>query len=184
MHSITSLCRILGVFLFMLVTSVTAQDTIYWNKHRPLKWEDFKGIPVMNEKESAQATTGVALEFQFRETLNTNSWEYRYNVHSYFLPALSWYKPNEINYYLLEHEQTHFNISELFARKLKKELSELVPSESLGEDAECIYNKLQKDHAVLQNKYDKESNHSLNINRELEWQKSIQDSLKIYNDWK
>lgn len=184
MHSITLLRKILGVFFFALVSSVSAQDTIYWDNQRPLVWKDFQGIPEMDGLESAQATTGVALEFQFRENLDNNTWEYRYNVHSYFLPALSWYKPNDINYYLLAHEQTHFDISELFARKLRKELSNLIPSESLGEDAERIYDTLQKEHAVLQNKYDRESNHSLNIDRELEWQKIIQDSLNVYNDWK
>src|SRR5690625_965052 len=106
MRDTTLLSKILGGFLFVFVISASAQDTIYWDKQRPLKWEDFKGNPAMDAVESAQATTGVALEFQFRENLEENTWEYRYSVHSYFLPALSWYKSSDINYYLLEHEQT------------------------------------------------------------------------------
>lgn len=184
MRYLTLFSKLFVAPLLVFITSVSAQDTIYWNKQRPLAWEDFQGTPEMDEVESAQATTGVALEFQFRENPENDSWEYKYRVHSYFLPALSWYKTNDKNYYLLEHEQTHFDISELFARKLKKELSELIPSESLGDDAEKIYNRMQKEHALLQNKYDAESNHSLNVDRELEWQKRIQDSLKIYHDWK
>src|SRR5699024_1273505 len=179
-----SLRKILIVILFILVPSVFAQDTIYWNKQRPLSWGDFQGTPDMSKIKSAQATTGVALEFQFREDLENNTWEYKYKVNSYFLPALSWYKPNDINYYLLEHEHTHFNISELYARKLNKELSELFADDTMGYAAKKIYNRMQKEHALLQNKYDVESKHSLNIDRELQWQKMIQDSLTTYNDWK
>lgn len=175
--------KIIGVFFFLCVASSYAQDTIYWDKQRPLAWEDFKGKPEVSDLESAQAATGVALAFRFRENLEDNTWEHEYDVHSYFLSDLSWYKRNDINYYLLEHEQTHFNISELFARKLKKELSALIASESVGELAEQTYLKMQKEHAAFQNKYDRETKHSLNVERELEWQKQIRDSLKIYHDW-
>lgn len=178
------LVKVICVFLVFYVAPSYAQDTIHWNKQRPLAWEDFRGAPKQNAIESAQAATGVALAFQYREDFENNTWEYKYEVHSFFLTDLSWYKRADKNYYLLEHEQTHFNISELFARKLRKELSELIPSESVGDDAERIYNTIQKEHKTLQNKYDIETKHSLNIDRELEWQKQIQDSLKQYNDWR
>ena len=178
------LVKFICAFLFVFAASSYAQDTIHWDKQRPLAWEDFRGAPKQNAIESAQAATGVALAFQFRQDLEDNSWEYKYEVHSFFLTELSWYKKSDKNYYLLEHEQTHFNISELSARKLRKELSKLIPSESVGDDAERIYNTIQKQHRALQNKYDRETKHSLNIDRELEWQKQIQDSLKQYYDWK
>lgn len=176
--------KIIGVFLFLCVAPSHAQDTIYWNKQCPLTWEDFHGKPDSTDAESAQAATGVALAFRFRENLEDKTWEHQYEVTSYFLSDLSWYKRQDINYYLLEHEQTHFNISELYARKLKKELSELIASDSVGEEAERVYHTIQKQHASLQNIYDRESKHSLNVERELEWQKKIQDSLNIYHDWR
>lgn len=152
------LVKVICVFVFIYVAPSFAQDTIHWDKQRPLAWEDFRGVPEDNAIESAQAATGVALAFQYREDLENNTWEYIYDVHSFFLTDLSWYKKQDINYYLLEHEQTHFNISELFARKLRYELSKLVPSESVGEEAEEIYNTVQNQHSILQNKYDKETN--------------------------
>lgn len=184
MYCTTSLSNLFFVFLFILVPSVSAQDTIYWSEQRPLSWRDFQGTPDMSKIESAQTTSGVALELEYSENLESGIWEYTYKVNSYFLPALSWYKPNDINYYLLEHEQTHFAISELFARKLNKELSKLTPDETIGEVAENIYNRMKKEHVALQHKYDEESKHSLNIDRELQWQKMIKDSLAKYNDWK
>lgn len=178
------LVKVISVLMFFYVATSYAQDTIHWDKQRPLAWEDFRGTPEDNAIESAQAATGVALAFQYREDLENNTWEYKYEAHSFFLTDLSWYKKQDINYYLLEHEQTHFNISEFYARKLRYELSKLMASESVGDDAERIYNKIQKEHKTLQNKYDRETKHSLHIDRELEWQKQIQDSLKQYNDWK
>lgn len=175
--------KITLVFFFLCVAPSHAQDTIYWDAQRPLAWEDFHGKPDATDLESAQAATGVALAFRFRENLEAAIWEYEYDVYSYFLSDLSWYRRNDINYYLLEHEQTHFNISELYARKLKKELSQLTASNTVGDEAEYIYHKIQKQHAALQNKYDRETKHSLNIDQELEWQKQIRDSLKTYHDW-
>jgi len=178
-------------FLVMLIgsfllgnNSLLAQDTIYWSPERPLAWEDFIAVPEKGATESAQAATGVALEFQYRETDQKGKWEYQYKVYSYFLPYLSWKKPQDINYYLLEHEQTHFHISELLARKLKEELSKMIADENVGVEAERIYNKMQKDHAALQNKYDQDTKNSLEIDQQLEWQQKIQDSLKQYEDWK
>lgn len=176
--------KIITVFLCFFMVSVFAQDTIYWNKQRPLAWEDFQAQPMVHEPEAAQATTGVGLAFRFRENIEAATWEYQFDVFSYFLPDLSWYKKEYSNYYLLEHEQTHFNISELFARKLKKELSELTPSESVGEEAERIYHKMQKEHAKFQNKYDRETKHSLHIEEELLWQKKVKDALLNYYDWR
>lgn len=184
-NSISYLVKVFFIFALLCANYVNAQqDTIYWNKERPLAWEDFKGVPESNAIESAQASSGVALKFQYRKDVINDAWDYRYKVYSYFLPELSWYKPNEINYYLLEHEQNHFHISEFFARKLKKELSELIASESVGNEAERVYNKIQKEHAAFQNKYDRESKHSLNVDKELEWQERVLDSLNKYNDWK
>lgn len=166
--------------LFLYLVPSHAQDTIYWNMQSPLNWSNFKASPEKDSIGSARATTGVALKFRFQE--QDNKWTYQYEVYSYFYPKLSWYKPQDINYYLLAHEQTHFDISELYARKIKKELAKLIPSEKVGEQAEQIYHKMQALHNSTQQKYDRQTKHSLNVESELEWQTKIRDSLKLYHD--
>lgn len=161
---------------------VLAQDTIYWENSKPLDWKDFQGKPKRNAIGSAEAATGVALKFRYQEDAETAIWTYEYQVQSYFLTKKSWSKAQDRNSYLLAHEQNHFDISELYARKLKRELSKLTPSEKLGEDAKEIYHRMQVLHASTQSKYDRETKHSLNINEELEWQEKIRDSLKQYHD--
>ncbi len=66
------LVKVINVLMFFYVATSYAQDTIHWDKQRPLAWEDFRGIPEDNAIESAQAATGVALAFQYREDLENN----------------------------------------------------------------------------------------------------------------
>lgn len=171
---------LLLVFLYALPSS--AQDTIFWNKDLLLSWKDFQGVPEEGGFESAAAATGVGMKFRYEKTWGFSAWTYKYEVRSYFIPKLSWAKAKDLNSYLLAHEQTHFNISELYARKIDKEMQQLKPSKKIQEQALEIYHRLEALHASTQKKYDRETQHSLNIDKELEWQEKIADSLKLYHD--
>src|SRR5690606_40361550 len=66
---------------------------------------------------------------------------------SYFNPHLSWVVPASRNDYLLKHEQLHFDITELHARKLRRELAN-ISVEKLGKNAKEVlnayYEKMEK----------------------------------------
>lgn len=84
------------------------------------------------------------------------------------------------------HEQLHFDIAELIARKSRKEIS-------LGEyDKQTFkiqFNSIAKKFLVMlnieQDLFDQQTNHAMNENKENEWENKVANELKemeIYGD--
>ncbi|MDP6909549.1 MAG: hypothetical protein QF371_08585, partial [Flavobacteriales bacterium] len=91
------------------------RSCIEWQEERVLKWSDFKGKPNKLSKNEALTDSGIAI------SLTCDDEHSEVKVESFFNPYKSWSK-NHTSDYLLEHEQLHFDITELFARKLRKQL--------------------------------------------------------------
>ena len=93
-----------------------------WDSRKPLNWSDFRGTPDRQSKFAASANTGMSHSYVISPdgVLIKNASK----VKAHFYPYLSWYVPKLINETTLGHEQTHFDISELHARKLRKTIAE------------------------------------------------------------
>ncbi len=88
------------------------------------------------------------------------------------------------NEYILQHEQSHFDISELFARMLNKAMKEYKYNESTaGKDMNNIYQRIMTEHQQMQDEYDSESNFSRNKAGQEKWNKKITNALKEYKDY-
>ena len=75
--------------------------------------------------------------------------------------------------YLLAHEQLHFDISELHARKLRKALNEYEIGRSIRQDLKSLYNRIESERVSMQNRFDKETSHSENREEEMRWRKFV-----------
>ncbi|NND63103.1 MAG: DUF922 domain-containing protein [Flavobacteriaceae bacterium] len=168
--------------LIGLFPSQLEEEKIVWNEDRPLSWEDFRGVPNRADNFVASTNSGVSFSFSFKErdgiaTIN-------YTVVSNFYPDLSWYRPERVTQYILEHEQTHFDISELHARKLRKGLSQLPHDRNFKDRAEEIYNTLEAERRAMQTQYDRESDHSNIDEAEYKWRRFVAEQLALLDDWK
>ena len=77
------------------------------------------------------------------------------------------------------HEQGHFDIAEIFARRLNKQMSEYVFNKNtFKDDLKKIYMSLTSEKDSFQNRYDEETNHSINKEKQSEWLKKIEGFLK------
>ncbi len=170
-------------FLVMLLVGFTCYsqndlEKISW-KPEPLVWDNFKGQPDATSPFKANTNTGISYGWGLK---NTNGViEITYEISSNFYPDLSWVAAGSKNERLLKHEQLHFDISELHARKLRKKLSELDVAQ-LGknpkEKLNAIYEVIDRERNVMQLRFDKESNHSINIEGEERWQKFVKQELE------
>ena len=96
---------------------------IEWSKNRKLSWEDIKGNPkpISNANAAAQTYCGFSFETN-RVTMFKKAKIFTKNT---FDCNLSWVRPGQKNREdLLEHEQGHFDLSEVYARRLRKKLEE------------------------------------------------------------
>src|SRR5882757_2223347 len=105
------------VLLCIITNGVLAQssiDSLDWDISRKLKWEDFKGVH--DDIPICGARTFTTLKYK----LIKSDTGYRVDVRCVFLKKISWKVDESVTSYALQHEQDHFDISELYARKLRK----------------------------------------------------------------
>jgi len=93
-------------------------DTLSWSNDEKLIWHDFQGKPDANLMNKAFTFAGLKLKNGYwKEGIPV------INVICYFVKSKSWVKVrNDAN---LAHEQLHFDIWELYARKIRKSFDSL-----------------------------------------------------------
>src|SRR5919112_1484552 len=105
--------HVLSLSLVMLF-STKQSNLIEWNAERRLTWNDFKAQPDKNSTNAALTSSSINIEFGY------NSSGLKYNIKCRFDKNSSWGRIK--NDYILSHEQGHFDIAEIHARKLHKAL--------------------------------------------------------------
>jgi hypothetical protein len=167
-------------FQFFLIAfplfSLPGKSFIDWSPTQKLTWEDFKAPPDMNCRNAA--LTASAIQFNF-----TYDGQLKYTITCQFDKNKSWGKVKTD--YILSHEQGHFDITEIFARKLNKSLAEYTVGnvKSLNKDLNKIYESTMHQLNNMQNVYDSETNFSINKEKQAEWLEKINKELKDLNNY-
>ena len=171
--------RSLIIFLFLTVaTLAVAQDleSVKWRPDLRLQWSDFRAkVPpyVM-----PAATTASGISYRYSANMLHHEVDLDFEVNAFFYPTESWYKPEVCNDLILSHEQLHFDISELFARKMLLKLSRTSFSKDVKKEVRQIYKEILKELADFQERYDFETDFSRNREKQLEWNQRIKEALE------
>src|SRR4051812_12870206 len=113
-----------SVFLLLLsafnsFSQQANEHEIYWIDHKKLTWNDYLASPdMLDSSNSALTYYGLA------SSMKTKGDSLTITVRSIFDKNKSWIKPGDKSDSLLIHEQGHFDIAEIYARKLKQILKE------------------------------------------------------------
>ena len=172
------------LFILFLSTFSSENDKIRieWSERDRLSWEDFQGYPQGAADYVASTNSGISFSFSYSE--RNGKRDLTYTIKSHFYPKLSWYKPELVSEYILKHEQAHFDISELYARILRKKLEEADFSKNVKEEIEIIYEENEEERRTMQNRFDEETDHSKIPEKEYGWRKYIAKQLEVYERWK
>jgi hypothetical protein len=156
------------------------EETIIWQEGRTLSWSDFRGVP---EKKNSVASTyyNINSSIENREDYSTVT------INAIFFPNLSWKQKDRNDKTILIHEQRHFDITELFARKLRKRIqAEKFKSQAeLERRIDKLYDENDKAMEACQEEYDRQTDHSRNGVKQREWNKRVEQALielKNYRD--
>ena len=158
--------------------------SMVWSK-KNLRWKDFKRKPdstLLATKWGAATSSWVEERYAV-----TPQHEIRFIIRAWFNPDLSWTREiTKSSSYALAHEQYHFNMAELYARKMKKVLGslELTKADYRREIAELLKN-FHDQYRLQQIRYDTETDHGRNMQLQYNWIGSIDDEMKAlssYND--
>lgn len=168
-----------GVIMILLYCSFVAQqERLVWDEDRLLQWSDFKGNPDYLLDYAATTNSGISHSYVIDSygVLDKS----KSTVVAHFYPSFSWYKAADTTATLLRHEQTHFAITEVYARKLKKCIQEYTFTTNSQEEVKQLYTAVEEARKAAQRLYDAHTDHSRLKEEELIWQARIRDSLKKY----
>ncbi len=166
------------IFFSLLAFSLTSfekkeEEKIAWRSDTRLDWKDFKGKPNKASRNAAMTDSGYGFE-----TGDVVKDSMKFIVVNYFYPKSSWVKLDIATSGLLAHEQCHFDITEIFTRKFRKQLlSSKLNRSTLKSMLEKLFNNNQEQWKNFQTKYDNETEHSKNEQKQKEWEKKVRKEL-------
>ena len=99
-------------------------------------------------------------------------------VETFFYPESSWYRPEVANDVILSHEQLHFDITELFARRMRQRLATYPFTKRVKGEMKQIYESAIREMREFQRRYDQETDFSRNEFRQAEWNRMIASALR------
>lgn len=165
--------KLLAVSLCILAGSHAArgQDSIPWKANYKLKWEDFRGVPDRTSDRIAITVSNIGY------TLTYNSYSFKVQVKCVFEKRKSW--TTTLDSTVLVHEQGHFDISEIFARKLRKAFKEYkFNPKTVQSDMKEIFTRINSERRRYNELYDIETNASTNTTMQIYWNNKIAEELK------
>ena len=166
---------LLLLFLALIPSLSQDADAIPWEAGRKLSWADFKGAPPAAKRVAATTASGISYSYQTQGT--PGQYHLDYEVTAYFYPYKSWYHRELCDSVVLSHEQLHFDITELFARRMRS----LLEREDFGPDVKAevrrIFKRLNRELSEFQDRYDRETDFSRDREAQERWNAEIARKL-------
>lgn len=152
------------------------EDKILWSYERKLTWNDFMGLP---KKDRGSIEAETQCEISILEVKLDGDLP-KISIGTFFIKNKSWTVTNSIA--TLGHEQIHFDIYELYSRKIRNKLEELNQKNELKiEIYQKYYNELINEAIKLNEVYDNEV--YFNIDKQQEWIERIAKELERLKEY-
>lgn len=163
-----------SIFTFLLAALTSAEQAnanlIEWTAARKLTWDDFKAPADPASTNAALTSSSINVEFGYDDQ------ELQFTIKCQFDKNKSWVRVRSTT--ILQHEQGHFDIAELHARKLYQALKGYhFNAKTVSDDVNKIYDSVMILHHSAQNEYDKETDFSRNKEKQAVWLRKITDDL-------
>ncbi|WP_379969461.1 hypothetical protein [Epilithonimonas sp. UC225_85] len=165
-------------FLFFLGFT-KAQDKIFWNENRKLVWSDFQSQTKPNTSRAA-ATTFCGISYLLNSPTKKFT-DKQVKIESFFIPSKSWAHPEHKTDLVLMHEQSHFDIAELFARRFRKRISDkTLDAKSLQK----YYDEIYDGYKDYQQDYEQVTQNGRIREKQFEYSQKISKEIEELSDFK
>jgi hypothetical protein len=161
----------------------STEREITWNKNRKLTWDDFRGPVPHDADDITAAATFCGIGFE-TNTITSNNNNLKISIYNSFYTGNSWVRPEERNDNILAHEQGHFDLCELYTRKLRERMSNVqVNVKTLKPVLSSIYDQVQQEYRQRQEEYENDTEHGVNLLQQKKWQQMLERELGQTEDW-
>lgn len=166
--------KIIGVLSVILFSFSVNPDYLEWST-TPIKFSDFKGTPPKNSASPVNLSTVIS--FQTKQIQGKAP---EITIYNRMDRDASWINSKKEE--ILKIQQIHFNTSELYARKIRKEMKRMNGKKILDKEKytavikkqTSILHKIQKSKKVLL----EDQPNLIKL-----WDKQIKDSLNLFKDY-
>ena len=157
-------------------------EEFHWAEHSKLSWDDFRGGIGSDEDEVAAAThCGIGFKTTMPGSADDRPGIEVYNL---FYANKSWVKPDAKLPEILIHEQGHFDLCEIYTRKLRARLSKYAPAANrkaftseMKNAMVAIYNEVSNEYEARQQAYELETTHGTDQAAQKKWIDTIAREL-------
>jgi hypothetical protein len=164
----------------LLVSLYLLPDSTFkcWDEVDSLGFSDYLGHPEVYQTELGNAKALTFIIFDYRVYFDKEVGEYNMELCVVQDKMRSWLIEKDSS--LLRHEQLHFDIAELYGRKVQKLFN------GRGEDADIHYIVEQIENTIdqlelVQQNYDRETGHGVNSHKQSEWFNNIKSDLDKFD---
>jgi hypothetical protein len=176
-----NLLLILSVFFTSYTYCQDTDDKIAWKASKKLTWDDFQAVTDSSNYGAAKTSYQIRIipeNVMLDEQDQILDYE-DLTVQAEFNKDRSW-SMAKFDTIVLAHEQLHFDIAELFARKIRKKILDNKIANKITYDTFWTdYKKLWKECTTLQRKFDTETNHGRNFEQNTIWKDFVESELKM-----
>jgi hypothetical protein len=173
---------VLLIVVLPLCSSAQHKDSLLvWQGQGKLSLMDFKHTPdsfAIKNETSNKASSLLDIKMDVPQFIKFDT-AFSYNITAVFYKYLSWlYDTTQ-----LRHERLHFDLSELYARKMRSSLHHMKIDYESYNMVKTKLNDLYYEHAKTHVLYDKETRNGKMPNMQLRWERNVEiqlDTLKQY----
>jgi len=171
---------LIPVILFSSFLLQEDKNIIVWQEDQLLTWDDFKGKP---ERRFAAASTRYDI---WKRVVKKDANSATVTVKAVFFCKDSWKNDRWADKTVLAHEQKHFDIAELFARKLRKliQQTKFQTYKAVELKTDSLYEIVDKQMDLYHDLYDEETDGSMNGEKQKEWNKKIESEIESLSAYK
>jgi len=148
---------------------------LFWESNPELTWNDFQGEIDRSDPHIVAITASSIIHHT-----DCENGKLTYEISAGFEKDKSWVSEAGLTDHHLKHEQLHFDITELYVRKLHIKLK----NTNLLCHEEDKLNKIIQRHLIYwqaeQIQYDIDTQHSNNHSEQIKWQEKIEKDLKSF----
>ena len=171
--------------LILFLYQPAPEMSILWSPTRRLASTDYHATPP--PRREVVAITSYVLSFDN----DCNGGTYHVRIVAAFLQDKSWVDPvvlvrPDVSHLTLEHEQTHFDLAELHARKMRKAIAALAEPCKMTEDQRrAILAPFIDEDRNTQRRYDRETSNGQDLPWQTVWIRNVSvqlNALKQYAD--
>ena len=154
-----------------------------WNETQKLTWSDFKASPNADSDAVALTASGITFGYSVK-TSRKRIIDFSTSVEAHIYLNKSWYLEAQGDDYILGHEQLHFDLTGLYARMFIEQLTRLVVNQNVKKQMKQLHITINEALDETQKRYDAQSQHSIKVTAQTQWQVYIKEELSKLDEFK